>query len=130
MSASPKLTITPVVLSANNDIRVTVSGSFNIEFDARQACESVMDRFRTEQLARARQDAFAYHKNPQNLESPWCQVYRIILDSVIGLNSAMGIEMRNPSPVWNDPADAPPVNLSRTIRGSGRSVIPDLDVVM
>ncbi|KIK64816.1 hypothetical protein GYMLUDRAFT_94693 [Collybiopsis luxurians FD-317 M1] len=86
MSDASKLTVNIAPAAYANDVSISASGSFSIEVDVNQ----VSNRVHTERLAKARQNAFSYQTNPRNLESPWSDVYRLIIERIVRLNSAVG----------------------------------------
>ncbi|EJD52761.1 hypothetical protein AURDEDRAFT_181292 [Auricularia subglabra TFB-10046 SS5] len=82
-------------------------------------------------LVQARRNATGYKTNPRNLEAFWKPVYRCILLIVI---DQMGTcDVREEIPIWafSDARDQMPLTATVAMpRGGGKTVFPDLNVVM
>ncbi|EJD55036.1 hypothetical protein AURDEDRAFT_178869 [Auricularia subglabra TFB-10046 SS5] len=77
------------------------------------------------------QEATSYLYNPRNLEAPWKPVYRIVLLEVI--ENLDTCDVREEMPIWiiYDARDQMPLTETVSMpRGGGKTVFPDLCVVM
>ncbi|KAF5367602.1 hypothetical protein D9757_010667 [Collybiopsis confluens] len=115
-------------------IKASVVGNVSIQINADQAVQSAMNQINLSRIEHARRNAFSYSTNLRNLEAPWGLVYRIIFESIKGISEiSMDVEEQTRVTAWDDPSDAPPPDLNKTLAlrsGTAKTVIPDLDIVL